>query len=452
MEYNKLAKSEKTVQLFTEMMISRMQEMKASDWKMGWMAGKTGMSGMPQNISGRNYSGLNSLFLQWETIRGKYNMPVFLTFLQAQKEGLRIRPGSKSFPVLYWALSIKDKDGNKMSEEDYRSMSAKERSECNVKAFLRSFTVFNVDQTNIQEVKPELYGKLKERFQPEVSMDVNGMYKNRAIDRMIATQEWVCPIKPSNTARDPYYSPAADTVVVPMKYRFKVSNSPEEIFKDGMEYYSSALHEMAHSTGTASRLNRETGSKFGDAKYAREELVAELTAAMVGNTMGFDKRILNNNAAYLDGWLKALREDPRYIVSVMSDVNKASHMIFESIDRQKIALGERPILYADQQMSTAKSRDLSEGQSVRTEQAIAGKVLKASVFKTPEGEYTVQATVNGKALDPLTIDRETGAKYMNLPSGEGKNAVLAQIVQSSYGNRLQMNPKSDEHHSQSLKL
>jgi hypothetical protein len=102
-----------------------------------------------------------------------------------------------------------------------------------------------------------------------------------------------------------------------------------------MEYYSSALHEMAHSTGTESRLNRVKGDRFGDPKYAKEELVAELTAANTGYALGFDKRILDNNAAYLDGWISVLKENPKFIVSVMADVNKASNMVLEAVDKQR---------------------------------------------------------------------------------------------------------------------
>jgi antirestriction protein ArdC len=65
------------------------------------------------------------------------------------------------------------------------------------------------------------------------------------------------------------YSPARDMVIIPMKEQFNIGKNAEEIFKDGMEYYSSALHEMTHSTGTANRLNRDKGAKFGDAKYAK---------------------------------------------------------------------------------------------------------------------------------------------------------------------------------------
>lgn len=79
------------------------------------------------------------------------------------------------------------------------------------------------------------------------------------------------------------------------------------------------------------RLNRKKGQKFGDADYAREELVAELTAARVGQTLGFDSRVLNNNAAYCDGWINAMRQSPKYVLSLMSDVDMASRLILEKI-------------------------------------------------------------------------------------------------------------------------
>ena len=88
---------------------------------------------------------------------------------------------------------------------------------------------------------------------------------------------------------------------------------------------------MIHSTGTPNRLNRNTGKKFGDKLYAKEELVAELGAARIGQELGFDKRILNNNAAYLDGWISDLKSEPKFIISLMGDVDKASRMILDKI-------------------------------------------------------------------------------------------------------------------------
>ena len=104
------------------------------------------------------------------------------------------------------------------------------------------------------------------------------------------------------------------------------------------------IHEMTHSTMTPERLNREAGAKFGDPKYAKEELVAELTAAMISHSMGFDSRVTDNSAAYLDSWIGALRQEPKFIVSVMADVNKASEMILDRVDAQRISLGEQPYL------------------------------------------------------------------------------------------------------------
>ena len=101
---------------------------------------------------------------------------------------------------------------------------------------------------------------------------------------------------------------------------------------------------MAHSTGHPSRLDRLKPTAFGSQEYAKEELVAELTSAMAGNTLGFDRRISDNNVAYLQNWTSALRKEPKFIVSVMADVNKASRIIIENIDKQRIALGEKPLV------------------------------------------------------------------------------------------------------------
>ena len=127
-----------------------------------------------------------------------------------------------------------------------------------------------------------------------------------------------------------------------MKEQFNIGKTAEEVYRDGMEYYSTALHEMAHSTGHESRLNRQFGAKRTEG-YAHEELIAEMTAALVGSTMGFDKKILENNANYLKGWLENLKRNPESITTIMSDVGKASDMIIEKIDEQRVALGQTPL-------------------------------------------------------------------------------------------------------------
>jgi antirestriction protein ArdC len=429
---------DKAVEKFAEMMIDRMKAMKASDWRQGWTTGKGTMLGMPQNMSGRNYSGSNSFFLQMDTSMNAYSTPVYLTFLQAQKENIRIKKGAQSMPVIYWDLNIKDERGKRVSESDYRQMGRTEQAKCEVRPFLRAFSVFNVDQTNLAEVNKEKYDAIVDRFKGPQLRDKEGMYENRALDRMFERQEWICPVQNDVLVDGACYSPARDLVILPKKEQFNIGKNAEEIFKDGMEYYSSALHEMTHSTGTPNRLNREKGARFGDAKYAKEELVAELTAAMVGNTLGFDKRILNNNAAYMDGWIKALREEPKFIVSVMADVNKAAKMIIGKIDEQKIALGETPILTENQAkagVSAAISHGKREWQQPH-DIALSAKFDSASIYKRMDGGYAVRASFEGQDLGSKPISRITGIRYEMMPTGEVKDQMLHDTVARKFAGEV----------------
>ncbi len=405
---------DKAIDKFCSLMIERMQSMKASDWRQGWTNGKGTMLGMPQNLSGRNYSGTNSFFLQMDTAMNAYRTPVYMTFMQAQKENIRIKKGAQSMPVIYWDLNIKNEHGKRVAESDYKQMSRSEQNKCEVRPFLRTFSVFNVDH------------------------DTQGMYENRALDRMFERQEWICRVQNDRIVDGAYYSPARDMVIIPMKEQFNIGKNAEEIFKDGMEYYSSALHEMTHSTGTANRLNRDKGAKFGDAKYAKEELVAELTAAMVGNTLGFDKRILNNNAAYMDGWINALREEPKFIVSVMADVNKASKMILEKIDEQKIALGETPILTENQKkVGLDKSADAAKREWQQPHDiALSAKFDSASIYKRMDGGYAVRATFEGQDLGMKPISKITGIRYEMMPTGELKDQMLHDTVARKFAGEV----------------
>ena len=445
---------EKAVEKFTEMMVERMQSMKASDWRQGWTNGKGTMLGMPQNLSGRNYSGTNSFFLQMDTAMNAYRTPVYMTFMQAQKENLRIKKGAQSMPVIYWDLNIKDERGKRVAESDYKQMSRGEQAKCEVRPFLRAFSVFNVDQTNLEEVNKEKYDAIVDRFRGPQLRDTAGMYENRALDRMFERQEWICRVQNDRIVDGAYYSPARDMVIIPMKEQFNIGKNAEEIFKDGMEYYSSALHEMTHSTGTANRLNRDKGAKFGDAKYAKEELVAELTAAMVGNTLGFDKRILNNNAAYMDGWINALREEPKFIVSVMADVNKASKMILEKIDEQKIALGERPILSSNMSKVDLQTNIAKQEWQQPHDIALSAKFDRASIYKRMDGGYAVRASFEGQDLGMKPISKITGIRYEMMPTSALKDQMLHDTVARKFAGEVReiREQKQQNNENKGLKL
>ena len=342
--YERSNKSADNLQKFAEMMRNIITKAKSKNWKQGWLGVKGTILGLPQNISGRTYSGGNSFFLMADTSEKGYNTPVYMTFKQAKDRNLHVNAGEKSVPIFKWGLSIKDENGKTVSEEDYNAMSKEERDKFSVRPYPKVYHVFNIDQTNLSEVNKKKYDAIVARFKApdEEVKDSKGMYINDALDRMFKEKAWHCDIRYNKPSSRAFYVPSQDFIVLPMKEQFNIGKTAEEVYRDGMEYYSTALHEMAHSTGHESRLNRQFGAKRTEG-YAHEELIAEMTAALVGSTMGFDKKILENNANYLKGWLENLKRNPESITTIMSDVGKASDMIIEKIDEQRVALGQTPL-------------------------------------------------------------------------------------------------------------
>lgn len=342
--YERSNKSADNLQKFAEMMYNIITKAKSKNWKQGLLGVKGTILGLPQNITGRTYSGGNSFFLMADTSEKGYNTPVYMTFKQAKDRNLHVNAGEKSVPIFKWGLSIKDEKGKTVSEEDYNAMSKEERDKFSVRPYPKVYHVFNIDQTNLSEVNKKKYDAIVARFKApdEEVKDSKGMYINDALDRMFKEKAWHCDIRYNKPSSRAFYVPSQDFIVLPMKEQFNIGKTAEEVYRDGMEYYSTALHEMAHSTGHESRLNRQFGAKRTEG-YAHEELIAEMTAALVGSTMGFDKKILENNANYLKGWLENLKRNPESITTIMSDVGKASDMIIEKIDEQRVALGQTPL-------------------------------------------------------------------------------------------------------------
>lgn len=407
---------------FAEMMVERMERMKDSDWQQGWIGGARS-AGLPQNILGRNYSGSNSFFLQLYSAQQGYELPVFLTFKQAHNFKAHVLKGEKSFPVIYWDMLVRDKDGKKVSSDEYRAMSRDERKNLDVIPFVKAFPVYNIDQTNFREVQPERLQKLLDRFKAPELRDTRGMYVHPALDRMINEQSWLCPIQADRRESGAYYSPSRDIVVLPMKAQFNTGGTPEEVYRDGMEFYSTMLHEMTHSTMTPERLNREAGGRFGDPKYAKEELVAELTAAMISHSMGFDSKVTDNSAAYLDSWIGVLKQEPKFIVSVMADVNKASEMILDRVDAQRLALGEQPYLAKNDPWLAPVSEEVCPFKN-------------AAIIKTRSGDYAVRASYNGVDMGMKPIGRSTAQLYFRMTDQREKDIFLGNTIRKNYESEI----------------
>ena len=371
--------AEKAVERFSEMMVSRLEEMKGQQWEKGWIDGGGKTQGLPQNLSGRRYSGHNDFFLQLHTAMNSYAMPVYATFKQIHEAGATINKGEKAMPVIYWNITHRDENGQKVTDEQYDAMTKAEQEKCKSIPIMMGYYCYNLDQTNFKEVKPEQYARLQEQFKAPEIKDTKGMFISPEFDAMIEKQAWVCKIN-TIEGSGAFYSKSKDEITIPLKAQFNIHEDPKEVYKDGMEYYSSLVHEMAHSTGIDSRLSRDMEGRFGDKKYAKEELVAELSAAMVGNSMGFDKRILDNNAKYVDSWIDTLKQEPKFIISVMADVSKASGMILDHVDKQRLELG-MTTLQTKEPMLDEKGQEVKDVKEAKVEKTLTKAEEKAELAK-----------------------------------------------------------------------
>lgn len=415
---------------FSDMLIARMEQMKESKWKKGWTDGRTAQFGLPQNLVGRPYTGSNAFLCQIHTTMEHYRMPVYLTIKQIRDAGGMIKKGEHSIPIFKWDLRIKDKDGKKLSESDYRNMTKEEQAECTVRPYLKVYNEWNIDQTNLEEVNKEKYDTILKRFKSEPIKDEVGMYKNEAFDNLLKEQSWVCPIEYEKFNESAFYSPKRDQIVVPSKKQFNISNTPEDVFKDGMEFYGTTIHEMAHSTGHESRLGRDGIVKidqFGSDQYAKEELVAELTSALIGNAMGFDSRIRENNIAYLQNWIGSLKKDPKFLKSVMSDVNKSSKMVLEHIDEQRRKLGEKALL--DGSLDGVEEKNKNEQQLQDLKEEDAKKEVLAKVWPSVNNKITMPSG------DILTVDynKEKDTLEVAYKTSEGEEKVHCTNYDHSQG-------------------
>lgn len=328
---------------FAEMMIEKIESIQ-QDWHKPWFT-ENAMQ-WPRNLNGRHYNGMNSLMLLLHCEQQGYKFPVFCTFdkvsslnFSRTKEGVKpsvdkqgnklpmvtVRKGEKSFPVFLTVFTcIHKEDGSKIKYEDYKLLSEEQRKQYNVFPKLQVYNVFNIEQTNMKEARPDLFEKFTAGLTVDKPACSDAMFCFEPMDRIIADNLWICPIKPTY-GDQAYFSISKKCIVIPEKRQFESSES----------FYSNLFHEMAHSTGAEEHLNRLKPAAFGSEEYAREELVAELTAAMVAQYYGLDKHIKDDSAAYLKSWLKSLKEDASFIKTVLLDVKRAAAMLTFKIDEVK---------------------------------------------------------------------------------------------------------------------
>ena len=376
---------DKALDLFADMMIERIQSLSGKDgWKKPWFT--EGALQWPKNLNGREYNGMNAFMLLLHCEKEGYKIPRFCTFDriqlfnkagkkdEEQKPRVSVLKGEHSFPVMLTTFTVVNKETKEhIKWEDYKQLSQEEREKYNVYPKLQTYHVFNVAQTNLKEVRPEFWEKLEQEYSmPKVEKDEQFAFE--PMDRMIADNRWICPIKPM-FGDSAYFSISKNEIVMPEKRQFK----------DGESFYSNLFHEMGHSTGAEGQLDRIKPATFGSAEYAREELVAELTAALTAQRYGMTKHLKGDSAAYLKSWLDSLKESPQFIKTTLLDVKKATSMLTQHID--KIAMEIDQEKKAEQKENDGNEEKMEGSKD-------AGQVYYASVAY-------LQSTDDTSELDKL---------------------------------------------------
>ncbi len=275
----------KVEEIITQRIIEKL-ESGTIPWRKPWSGG-----GMPKNfINQKEYRGINPFILG----SAGYAYPYFLTFNQAKQSGGNIKKGSKGMPVVFFKFIEKENRANPDKIDKFPLM--------------RYYTVFNIEQTEDIDYS-ETIANIPKLTNFQTQHKAESIIKNM-------------PNKPKcqEIENRAYYRSKTDTVNMPKK----------QMFESEPAYYSTYFHELTHSTGHESRLNRKTitdMAAFGNQNYSKEELCAEMGAAMLCGNVGIENQTIENSAAYIAGWLRALRSDKKFVIQAAALAQKATDYI-----------------------------------------------------------------------------------------------------------------------------
>jgi antirestriction protein ArdC len=269
--------SNTTYQAITDSIVKAL-EAGTAPWVKPWNATT---SGLDRNVTtDRAYNGINRLVL---SMQGR-SSPLWATYNQWQAVGAQVQKGQKSTTVVLFK-PVSTERTNSAGETEMSSY-----------AVMKSFAVFNADQTDYQAPPVEAVGEFNPIAECEERMKMTGAVIHHGGDSA-------------------FYMPSTDSIRLPVASDFTSEAS----------YYATAFHELAHWTGAKHRLDRTFGTRFGDSQYALEELVAELTSAFLCASHSIDGKLQHTN--YIASWLKALKDDNQAIFKASAMAQKASDYI-----------------------------------------------------------------------------------------------------------------------------
>ena len=287
--------SNKVYEILTEQIIEALEEGHIP-WEKPW----NGMNFVPKNmVSDKTYRGFNAMLTSFLSMRHGYKTNLWLSYKQVKDMGGEVKKGEKSCPIMYYKM-LEKKDASGEVEDTF--------------PLLRYYRVFNLDQTEGIEIPESDEVELIDHTPKEV------------IDLKVMEYLVDGPKLEEELGDRAYYDGIRDLVMLPELGQFKSIE----------EYYGTLFHELAHSTGHKTRLKRFGDGPvfFGNTEYAKEELVAELSACFSLSHFGLTDRVIKNSKAYIKGWLKALKSNPKWIVEASSKAQKATEFVL-GIDNNK---------------------------------------------------------------------------------------------------------------------
>ncbi|EMB9091078.1 MULTISPECIES: ArdC family protein [Enterobacterales] len=273
-------------QTVTDSIISAL-ETGVKPWSCPWQR-VPGMSGLPSNYAtGAAYSGMNIMLLWYSASEQGFSDSRWMTYKQAKAEGGQVRKGEHGTTAIFYATLEKENDAG---EVEHIPM-------------LKTFTVFNVQQIDGLALTTETVS-------PEATFDPLPQAEN------LLRKSGANIIEKGQNA---FFIPSTDEIHLPERY----------LFAYAANFYATGLHELVHWSGGKSRLNREMKGKFGSEGYAFEELIAELGSAFLMADLGIVGAV--QHESYIASWLKALRNDKRYIFKAASSASKAHRYLMDKI-------------------------------------------------------------------------------------------------------------------------
>jgi antirestriction protein ArdC len=265
-------------------------------WRKPWHT----EAGRPRSMStGQHYRGVNVFLLGLTAAEEGYASPYWGTYRQISDLGGQVRKGERSTLVIFWKQAEHTEPDPQTGEPTTRRLPV-----------LRYYRVFNATQA----------GHLPERFYPAPGQNTEIAEPQAVLDRYLADGPTLRHVPGDRAA----YNPATDTIQLPLRTQFR---APEH-------YYPTAFHEAGHSTGHPQRLNRPgiaNFDHFGSGKYAREELIAQMTSSMLSAQTGIDTpAVFDESAGYIAGWLHALNDDNRLVITAAAHAQRACDVITQA--------------------------------------------------------------------------------------------------------------------------